>query len=80
MTCSEAKLNDFLAVSDFCMDLILSGNVIPRFDQIEQLVENCALELGGSATITASQFAKLGGRAALVGCVGEDVIGTSIYR
>jgi len=58
--------------------LILSGEVVPRFRQEEQLIDDYVLELGGSATIFASQFVKLGGRAGLVGAVGEDVFGAFV--
>jgi sugar/nucleoside kinase (ribokinase family) len=66
---------DVCCAGDLCVDLILSGDVVPRFGQAEQWVDDYALEIGGSATIFASQFVKLGGRAGLVGTVGEDVFG-----
>jgi hypothetical protein len=47
-------------VADTCVDLIMNGNDRPRFRRIEQLVGDYCLELGGSATIFASQIAKLG--------------------
>ncbi|HZP80739.1 MAG TPA: carbohydrate kinase family protein [Chthonomonadaceae bacterium] len=71
---------DILCVADLCMDLIVSGNVVPQFHQIEQMVDDYAVELGGSATIFASQFAKLGGKVGLLGAVGEDVFGKSLYE
>jgi len=64
---------DVLTVSDMCVDLVLSGNVRPQFHQVEQLIEEYELELGGSANIFATQFAKLGGRAGVIGWVGEDL-------
>src|SRR6185369_13886298 len=51
---------------------------VPRFRQEEQLIDDYALELGGSATIFASQFVKLGGRAGLVGAVGGDSFGAFV--
>ena len=66
---------DVLTVSDMCVDLVLSGNVRPQFHQVEQLIEKYELELGGSANIFASQFARLGGRAGVIGWVGEDLFG-----
>ena len=66
---------DVLTVSDMCVDLVLSGNVRPQFHQVEQLIDEYELELGGSANIFAAQFAKLGGRAGVIGCVGEDLFG-----
>ncbi len=58
-----------------CVDLILHGNVRPRFGQQEQIVEGYRLELGGSANIFASQMAKLGLRTAVIGYVGSDLFG-----
>lgn len=66
---------DVLAVSDFCVDLILRGDVRPRFGQVEQLIGGYTLEAGGSANIFASQFARLGGRAGLAGWSGQDTFG-----
>jgi sugar/nucleoside kinase (ribokinase family) len=66
---------DVLSVSDMCVDLVISGNVRPEFHQVEQLVEDYSLEMGGSANIFASQFAKLGGQSGLVGYVGRDGFG-----
>jgi sugar/nucleoside kinase (ribokinase family) len=67
---------DVLSVSDMCVDLVIRGNVRPQFHQVEQLVEDYSLEMGGSANIFASQFAKLGGKSGLVGFVGQDGLGT----
>jgi sugar/nucleoside kinase (ribokinase family) len=57
-------------------DLILRGRERPRFGQVETLLDDYILEIGGSANIFASQFCKLGGRAGLVGYVGADVLGS----
>ncbi|HTL52927.1 MAG TPA: sugar kinase [Planctomycetota bacterium] len=66
---------DVACAADCCVDLILQGNVRPRFGQVEQLIERCTLELGGSANIFATQFVKLGGSAAVIGAVGADPFG-----
>jgi ribokinase len=65
---------------DLCVDLILTGNVVPRFGQAEQWIDGYALELGGSATIFAGQFARLGGAVALTGVVGEDPFGDLVHE
>ena len=78
MESSGRRPLDVCCVGDLCVDLILRGDVVPRFHQEEQLVQDYALELGGSATIFASQFVKLGGRAGLVGAVGEDAFGATV--
>jgi sugar/nucleoside kinase (ribokinase family) len=69
---------DVGCAADLCVDFLLSGNVVPRFGQVEQYIDDYAVELGGSATIFAGQLAKLGGRAAIVGVVGEDAFGALI--
>jgi sugar/nucleoside kinase (ribokinase family) len=74
----DQRLLDVCCVGDLCVDLILSGDVAPRFHQEEQLVADYTLEIGGSATIFASQFVKLGGRAGLVGAVGNDPFGARV--
>lgn len=66
---------DVLSVSDMCVDLILQGNVRPQFGQVEQIIENYVLELGGSANIFISQMAKLGAKAGVIGWVGKDSFG-----
>ncbi len=71
---------DVLSVSDMCVDLVLSGNIRPQFKQVEQLIESYSLEMGGSANIFASQFAKLGGKSGLVGYVGKDGFGSFLLE
>jgi sugar/nucleoside kinase (ribokinase family) len=66
---------DVLAASDMCVDLVLTGNVRPQFHQVEQIVDDFSLELGGSANIFASQLVKLGARVGVIGWVGKDVFG-----
>jgi len=66
---------DVATVSDMCVDLVVSGNVRPEFHQVEQIVGDYSLELGGSANIFASQLAKLGARAGILGYVGSDMFG-----
>ena len=66
---------DLMCVADLCVDVILSGNVRPQFGQVEQLVDDYDVQLGGSASIFASQFAKLGARAGIIGAVGNDNFG-----
>jgi sugar/nucleoside kinase (ribokinase family) len=66
---------DVLTVSDMCVDLLVSGNVRPEFHQVEQIVGDYSLELGGSANIFATQLAKLGGKSGIVGFIGADMFG-----
>ena len=51
---------DVLVVGDANPDLVLRGDVRPRFGQEEQLLDAADLVLGGSAAITAAGCARLG--------------------
>jgi ribokinase len=61
-----------LVVGDANPDLVLRGDVVPRFGQAEQLLDDVALLVGGSAAITAHGFARLDRAVALVAAVGDD--------
>ena len=54
------RIYDVITVSDTCVDLIVSGDVVPRFGQAEQLVDDYVVEMGGSCAIFACQAARLG--------------------
>jgi sugar/nucleoside kinase (ribokinase family) len=66
---------DVALVADLCADLLFRGDARPVYGQVEQFVDDYQIELGGSAAIFASQFTRLGGRVALHGVVGEDLLG-----
>jgi sugar/nucleoside kinase (ribokinase family) len=70
-----AKPFDLVVVGDVNADLILSGDVTPVFGQVEKLLDDASLLIGGSATIFACGAARLGLRVAFVGKVGDDVFG-----
>lgn len=73
---NPGKVYDVITFSDMCVDLILSGtDVTPQFGQVEKLIDDYTLELGGSCNIFACQCAKLGLRTAVVGRVGDDSFG-----
>jgi sugar/nucleoside kinase (ribokinase family) len=71
---------DVLVVGDANPDLLLRGDVRPRFGQAEQLLTAADLVLGGSAAITAAGCARLGLRTALLAAVGDDVFGDLTRR
>lgn len=58
----------------------MHGNVVPRFHQVEQFVDDYDIELGGSATIFSSQFGKLGGKVFIIGVVGKDGFGEIVLE
>jgi sugar/nucleoside kinase (ribokinase family) len=66
---------DMLVLGDCNPDLVLSGDVAPRFGQAEQLVEDAAVTIGGSGAITACGAARLGLRTGLAAVVGDDPFG-----
>jgi sugar/nucleoside kinase (ribokinase family) len=67
---------DIVTFGDLCVDLIMSGaDVVPEFGQVEKLVEDYTLEMGGSCSIFACQAARLSMRTALLGRVGRDIMG-----
>jgi ribokinase len=71
---------DVALVADMCVDLIIRGNVRPRFHQVEQLVTDYELDIGGSANIFACQMAKLGLRTKVIGKVGKDTFGAHLLQ
>jgi sugar/nucleoside kinase (ribokinase family) len=64
-----------LVVGDANLDLVLRGDVVPRFGQAEQVVDDSDLVLGGSAAIVACGLARLEVPVGLVAAVGDDAFG-----
>jgi ribokinase len=69
---------DVLAVGDLNPDLLVTGDVTPRFGQAEQDV-SAHLTLGGSAAIFAAGAARLGLRAAIAATIGDDDLGRATH-
>jgi ribokinase len=69
-----------LVAGDLNVDLILGGDVRPRFGQVEQLLDSAELRLGSSAGIMASGLARLGVSTSLVAVVGRDTFGDFCIR
>lgn len=66
---------DILVAGEINPDLILTGDVMPEFGQVEKLVDSAALTIGSSSAIFACGAARLGLRVAFTGMCGEDVFG-----
>ena len=66
-----------LVAGDANLDLVLRGDVVPRFGQAEQLLDGADLVLGSSAGICAAGLARLGADTAIVARVGDDVFGAT---
>jgi sugar/nucleoside kinase (ribokinase family) len=69
-----------LVVGDANLDLVLRGDVEPRFGQAEQLLDGADLVLGSSAGICAAGLARLGLAVDLVARVGDDLFGEHTRR
>ncbi|MFD5224013.1 carbohydrate kinase family protein [Microbacterium sp. NPDC058342] len=67
-----------LVVGDANADLVLRGDVVPRFGQAEQLLDAADLVLGGSASIVACGTAHLGVPTSLLSRVGDDAFGAVV--
>jgi sugar/nucleoside kinase (ribokinase family) len=74
------KRFDVLTTGELCPDLILSGDVVPTFGQVEKLVDNAVLTIGSSSGIFACAAARLGMRVASIGRVGDDEFGHFMLR
>jgi ribokinase len=72
---SEEAGMRILVVGDANVDLVLRGDVVPRFGQAEQLLDSADLTLGSSAGIVAHGLARLGIPTALAATVGDDDFG-----
>lgn len=66
---------DLIVAGEINPDLILSGNVIPEFGQVEKLVGSATLTVGSSSAIFACGAARLGLKVAFIGVCGDDVFG-----
>ena len=71
---------DVVVVGELNADLILRGDVVPAFGQVEKLVDDATLTLGSSSGIFASGAASLGLRVAFIGKVGDDEFGHFLKR
>lgn len=69
------KSFDVLVAGEINPDLILSGDVVPEFGQVEKLVDRATLAIGSSSAIFACGAARLGLRVAFVGVCGDDTFG-----
>jgi len=66
---------DLLVLGDTNPDLVLRGDVRPQFGQVERVVDEARLVVGGSGAIMACGAARLGLGTAFCGVVGDDLFG-----
>lgn len=66
---------DVLVAGEINPDLIVTGDIVPEFGQVEKLVNQATLTIGSSSAIFACGAARLGLKVAFVGICGDDVFG-----
>jgi sugar/nucleoside kinase (ribokinase family) len=67
---------DLLVLGDCNPDLLLVGDAVePIWGQVERVLDDARLVIGGSGAITACGAVRLGLRTGLVGVVGDDAFG-----
>jgi len=71
---------DIIVVGEINADLILKGDVIPAFGQVEKLLDDATLTIGSSSAIFACGAARLGLKVAFIGKAGEDEFGHFMLR
>jgi sugar/nucleoside kinase (ribokinase family) len=69
------KSFDILVAGEINPDLILTGDVMPEFGQVEKLVNFTTLTVGSSSAIFACGATRLGLKVAFIGVCGDDVFG-----
>ncbi len=72
---AEERPYDVLVIGELNVDIILRGDVEPRFGQVEKLVDDMTLTPGSSAAIFAAGACKMGLRVLYVSVVGDDLLG-----
>ncbi len=81
MTRAPERETDVYVIGDVNPDiLVIGGDVVPEFGQVEKLVGTIRLTVGGSSAITACGLARLGLRVAHGGVVGDDVLGHAVLE
>ena len=70
-----SKSFDLIVPGEINPDLILTGDVVPTFGQVEKLVDSANLTVGSSSAIFACGAARLGLKVAFVGVCGADIFG-----
>ena len=66
---------DVLVAGEINPDLILTGDIVPEFGQVEKLVDSATLAIGSSSAIFACGAARLGLKVGFIGVCGDDVFG-----
>ncbi len=70
-----AREFDILVAGEINPDLVLRGDILPDFGQVEKLVDSADLTVGSSSAIFACGAARLGLKVAFIGVCGDDLFG-----
>jgi len=73
-TAGDAKY-DVVVVGELNADIILRGDVVPAFGQVEKLVDDLDVCAGSSSAIFAASAARMGLRVRFISKVGDDLLG-----
>ncbi len=76
----SSRRYDVVVVGELNPDLVLSGDVMPEFGQVEKMVDTASLTIGSSSAIFACGAARLGLKVAFIGKVGRDLFGDFMCR
>jgi sugar/nucleoside kinase (ribokinase family) len=66
---------DILVAGEINPDLVLSGDVVPAFGQVEKMVDSASLTIGSSSAIFACGATRLGLKTTFIGVCGDDIFG-----
>jgi sugar/nucleoside kinase (ribokinase family) len=66
---------DLLIVGELNVDILVTGDTLPVFGQVEKLVDRITVTGGGSAAIAAAAASRLGLRVLYASVVGDDLFG-----
>jgi len=72
---TRSRPYDVLVVGELNVDIILTGDVVPEFGQVEKLVDDLTVCAGASGGIFAASAAKMGLRVLYCSVVGDDPFG-----
>lgn len=66
---------DLMVVGELNADILLTGDVVPEFGQVEKLIDDVSICAGSSSGIFAAAAAKLGLKVLYASRVGDDLLG-----
>ncbi len=69
------EMFDILVAGEINPDLILTGDVLPAFNQVERLVDSATLSVGSSSAIFACGAVRLGLKVAFIGLCIDYIFG-----